>query len=61
MRTTTSIDARREAREYLIDAARSLKAYERGEEDPEHAWALVVAAREFAARAAQLLTETRES
>ncbi len=61
MKTQTSVAARREAREYLIDAARSLKAFERETEDPEHAWALVVAAQQFAARAAQLLREPRES
>ena len=61
MRTTISVAARQEAREYLVDAAKSLRAFERGTEDPEHAWALVVAARQFAARAAQLLSETRES
>lgn len=60
-RIAVSEEARHEAREYLVDAARSLRAFERGEEDPEHAWALVVAARQFAVRAAQLLTEVRES
>lgn len=53
-KTCTTYEARHEARQYLIDAARNLKIYERGDQ-PEHDWALVVAAQMFAKRAAELL------
>lgn len=50
-----SFDRIHEAREHLIYASRQLKIYERQNEDPAHAWALVKAARACASHAVRVL------
>lgn len=61
MRTRVSVSDRSEARTYLEDALQALRTFEAGTADPEHAWALDVAAREMALAAAAKLREATQS
>lgn len=59
MQSPISLTDRSDAKQYLLDALRSLRRYEFAAADPdqsEHAWALDVAARQFAIAAVAKLT-----